>query len=313
MYACGKLTFKIPQNLKEMILRLWSEGDTRRSIAKRCGVSQGTVYNVVQERNELIGQRDAEAIRELSFSTKRNGVDIGQCAQGFRIHVLLKKIGVPDEDELESFLFTIYEKCRKEIVRKEQVAVKSGNDTNNKLEAAIRPETVAACVRELIDFSDQKNVLLSGIPNYIKQQRVQMEAKAKEIDVIAKKTQILLREASAAQERYETALKKEQVTYEQLSNYTRMSAELKKIGFDIDQDVASFVELMDAIGNKFGFDVEQIISEFQDLNILVLKKKHLSRDVNDLGNRKEYLKQTSSTLQQLIEIHSQWATCVPEP
>jgi hypothetical protein len=218
----------------------------------------------------------------------------------------LKKIGVPDEDELESFLFTIYEKCRKEIVRKEQVAVKSGNDTNNKLEAAIRPETVAACVRELIDFSDQKNVLLSGIPNYIKQQRVQMEAKAKEIDVIAKKTQILLREASAAQERYETALKKEQVTYEQLSNYTRMSAELKKIGFDIDQDVASFVELMDAIGNKFGFDVEQIISEFQDLNILVLKKKHLSRDVNDLGNRKEYLKQTSSTLQQLIEIHSQW-------
>jgi hypothetical protein len=38
--------------------------------------AKGQVYNVVQERNELIGQRDAEAIRELSISTKRNGIDI---------------------------------------------------------------------------------------------------------------------------------------------------------------------------------------------------------------------------------------------
>ena len=91
MYVCGKLTFKIPENLKEMIRRLWSEGDTRREIAKSCGVSEGTVYNVVEEWKQLIGQRDAEAIRELSTSTKRNGIDIGQRAQGFRIHVLLRK------------------------------------------------------------------------------------------------------------------------------------------------------------------------------------------------------------------------------
>jgi transposase len=71
MYACGNMTYKIPQNLKEMIIRMWTEGDTRRVIAKSCGVSEGTVYNVVEEWKQLIGQRDAEAIRELSSSTKK--------------------------------------------------------------------------------------------------------------------------------------------------------------------------------------------------------------------------------------------------
>jgi hypothetical protein len=304
MYAFGKLNFKIPQNLKGMIIRLWSEGDTRRKIAKSCGVSEGTVYNVVEEWKELIGQRDAEAIRELSTSTKRNGIDIGQCAQGFRIHVLLKKIGVPDEDELESFLSTIYEKCRKEIVRNQQVAGISGEHINT-LEKVIEPGTVATCIKELINFSEQGNVSLSGIPPYIKQERAQKDEIVKEKDIIMKQNRILLREASDAQERYENALKKEKVTYEQLSAFTMMRTELEKIGLDIDHDLPSVVELMDTIGNIFGFDIKRIISEFQDLNILVLKKKHLSRDVNELENRKGYLIQTSSVLQHSIEFHSQ--------
>ncbi|MGH9965539.1 MAG: helix-turn-helix domain-containing protein [Nitrososphaeraceae archaeon] len=298
------LTFRIPQNLKGMIIRLWSEGDTRRKIAKSCGVSEGTVYNVVEEWKELIGQRDAEAIRELSTSTKRNGIDIGQCAQGFRIHVLLKKIGVTDEDELESFLSTIYEKCRREIVRNQQVAGVSGEHINT-LEKVIEPGTVATYIKEMINFSEQGNVSLSGIPPYIKQERAQKDEIVKEKDIIMKQNRILLREASNAQERYENALKKENVTYEQLSAFTRVRAELKKFGLDIDHDLQSVVELMDTIGNKFGYDPERIISEFQDLNIQVLKKKHLSRDVNELENRKEYLMQTSSVLQHSIEFHSQ--------
>lgn len=298
------MTFKIPQNLKEMILRLWSEGEIRRNIAKSCGVSEGTVYNVVEEWKQLIGRRDAEAIRVLSTSTKRNGIDIGQCAQGFRIHVLMKKIGVTDEDELESFLSAIYEKCRKEAVRKQQGAGTSG-DHINELEMAIEPETVATCIKELINFSGERNVQLSDIPSYIKQESSKKDAIVKEKDTVVEKTRILLRGESDAQERYESALKTENVTYEQLNRYTRMRAKLEKAGLDIEYDLSSFVELIDTLDSKFGFDAERIISEFQDFNILVLKKQHLSRDIRDLENTKNYLIQTNSALQHSTEFHTQ--------
>jgi hypothetical protein len=216
----------------------------------------------------------------------------------------LKKIGVTDEDGLESFLSNIYEKFRKENVRNQQVAGKSG-DHINKLDMAIKSETVATCMRELIKLLEQGNVPLSEVPRYIKQKRAQKDGIYKEMDIVMKQKRISMREASDAQERVKNALKKEKVTYEQLSRYSRMRAALQKIGLDIDLDLPSFVELIDTIGNKFGFDPMRIISEFQDLNIQELKKKHLLRDVNELENRKVHLMQTSSALQRSNEFHAQ--------
>jgi hypothetical protein len=270
----GRLTFKIPQDLKEMVIRLWTEANTRKSVAKSCGVSEGTVYNIVEEWKQLIGQRDAEASRELSTSLKRNGIDIGQCVQGFRIHLILKKIGVTDEDELESFLSAIYEKCSKEIIRKQQVTGKSGDDVYTP-GTGITPETIASCIKELLNFSDRGNVKLSDIPRYIEQKRMQKEAIVKEMDTFMKKRRVLVREALDAQESYKRALEKKNVTEEQLHRYSRMSAELAKAGLDIDRDISLFVGLIDTLSNTFGFDAERIISEFQDVNILSLKKKHL--------------------------------------
>jgi transposase len=43
------LNFKIPENLRHSVIRLWTEGKSRKHIAITCGLGEGTVSNIVAE------------------------------------------------------------------------------------------------------------------------------------------------------------------------------------------------------------------------------------------------------------------------
>jgi hypothetical protein len=85
------LNFKIPENIRQTVIRLWLEGKSRKDIAVTCGVSEGTVSNIISDWRQKLGEVDAEALRELGSNLKRTGIDAAQCAQGFRITMSMRK------------------------------------------------------------------------------------------------------------------------------------------------------------------------------------------------------------------------------
>jgi hypothetical protein len=106
------MNFKIPEDIRRRVIQLWLEGNSRKDIALICGVSEGTVCNIVVDWKEKLDEGDAEALRELGINLKRSGIDAAQCAQGHRTSMILRKIGVNDEEEeIESFISKIYQRC----------------------------------------------------------------------------------------------------------------------------------------------------------------------------------------------------------
>src|SRR5215212_4973263 len=102
----------IPEKIKQRVIRLWLEGNSRKEIALITGISEGTVSNIIADLRQKIGDRNAEALRESGINMKRIGIDATQCAQGFRILSTMKKLGV-NENQFEAFIDEIYEYCQR--------------------------------------------------------------------------------------------------------------------------------------------------------------------------------------------------------
>ncbi len=79
------MNFKISENMRQTVIRLWLGGRSRNYIARSCGVADGTVSNIISDLKLKLGNGDAEAIRELGINMKRLGIDAAQCAEGRRI------------------------------------------------------------------------------------------------------------------------------------------------------------------------------------------------------------------------------------
>jgi DNA-binding NarL/FixJ family response regulator len=82
------LIYKITEIIRQTIIRLWLEGNSRKHIAVTCGISEGTVSNIIAEWRQKLGNLDAEALRELAINMKRIGIDAVQCARGSRITMI---------------------------------------------------------------------------------------------------------------------------------------------------------------------------------------------------------------------------------
>ena len=50
-------------------------------VAITCGVSQGTVSNIISEQRQKLGEGDAEALSKLRSNLKRTRIDSAQWAQ----------------------------------------------------------------------------------------------------------------------------------------------------------------------------------------------------------------------------------------
>ena len=106
------MTSNISETTRQRVIRLWIEGYSRKDIALICGVSEGTVSNIIAEWKQKLGDGDAEAIRELGINMKRLGIDADQCAEGFRISSIMKKLGV-NSNQFKSFINEIYKYCER--------------------------------------------------------------------------------------------------------------------------------------------------------------------------------------------------------
>jgi hypothetical protein len=149
------MNYKISEDIRRKIIRFWLEGKSRKDIALICNVSEGTVSNVIADWKQKLGEGDADALRELGSNLKRSGIDAAQSAQGHRTSIILRNIGVNEED-FEPFISKLYERCIKV--------------------SGLTPDKIGSYLDDLVEFLDEDDnggniPKLSEISYYIEQMK----------------------------------------------------------------------------------------------------------------------------------------------
>ena len=164
------MNYKISEDIRRKNIRLWLEGKSRKDIALICNVSEGTVSNVIADWKQKLGEGDADALRELGSNLKRSGIDAAQSAQGHRTSIILRNIGVNEED-FEPFISKLYERCIKV--------------------SGLTPDKIGSYLDDLVEFSDEDDnggniPKLSEISYYIEQMKNEKRALKKDIQNLQK-------------------------------------------------------------------------------------------------------------------------------
>jgi hypothetical protein len=92
--------------MKDEVIRIYLQGLSRNDIARTCGVDEDTVSNIIDEWKRSLDIPDVQSLRDLAVNLKRCGIYAAQCAQGFRILNIMKKLGV-NQNQVESFMIEV--------------------------------------------------------------------------------------------------------------------------------------------------------------------------------------------------------------
>jgi hypothetical protein len=89
----------IPAETRESVVQSWLCGLSRRPNARRHNVSEGSVDNFVMGWKHLRGpDGEYERLRALAVAISKSGLSVQDCAQGHRIILIMKNIGVSEDD-----------------------------------------------------------------------------------------------------------------------------------------------------------------------------------------------------------------------
>jgi hypothetical protein len=275
------MTFTITEDLRRNVVQLWLNGKSRNDIAIICGVSGGTVSNIIDEWKHRLGIHDAEAIRILAINLKRLGIDAAQCAEGFRILRSMKKLGV-NENQFESFIHEVYEYCQR---------------------YGLTSKNIASNLNELIKLS--KDIPFVKIPDHIEEKKNEITKLEEVIKTLKGKKEKLETEVSLAEELRDTALKNEKTTVAELREYSKFKTELGKYGLTVDDDTRKLVQVIYGIKQRNEYDVGKILSEYSDIEFMQDKRDMLSNLVRTLEDKIVYLQGQCSFLESQVNLHNQ--------
>ena len=126
--------------VEEQIIQNHLMGFTRDEIARGNNVATGTVSNKINEWKKRTEIPDVDELRQITTLIRKSGVDVRQCAKGFRILQSLKKFDIVKEneavdsdiDDLSFFINEIYLKCK---------------------EYGIGPNIITAWITDLLNFT----------------------------------------------------------------------------------------------------------------------------------------------------------------
>src|SRR5215217_6359996 len=284
------MNYKISDDIQRKIIRLWLDGKSRKDISLICNVSEGTVSNVIADWKQKLGEGDADTLRELGINLKRSRIDSAQCAQGHRIFMILRKIGV-NEEAFESFISKLYERCMKV--------------------SGLTADQIGSYLKDLVEFSEKEDnddgnpIKLSEIPQYIEQRKNEMRILKEDIQSLKNEKEVSEEEASLAHELRDAALENEKTTVTELREYSNFKTELIKYGLSAVDDTRKFARVMYGIKQQNEYDVGKILSEHSDLEFKQVNRDMLSRRVRELEVKKITLEGECSFYKSQVDQHSQ--------
>ena len=283
------MNYKISEDIRRKIIRFWLERKSRKDIALICNVSEGTVSNVIADWKQKLGEGDADALRELGSNLKRSGIDAAQSAQGHRTSIILRNIGVNEED-FEPFISKLYERCIKV--------------------SDLTPDKIGSYLDDLVEFSDEDDnggniPKLSEISYYIEQMKNVKRMLKKDIQNLQKQKKISEEEASLAHDLRDAALEDQKTTYTELGEYSNFKTELGKYGLSVDDDTRKLVRVIYGIKQRNEYDVKKVLSEYSDIEFMQDKRDMLSNQVRTLEDKIVYLQGQCSFLESQVNLHNQ--------
>jgi predicted acetyltransferase len=272
---------RIPDSLKSLAIRQWLEGARRDTIAADTGLSAGAVTNIMSEWRAAVGSAKADELRELGTSLRRVGITPGQCAHGFRVAMIMKNLGVT-ENNFESFIVDVYNRCKDD---------------------GLCSEEFAELIKDMVEFSEANAVPLSEISEHIRQKGNEKNRLEEEIREMRAELKALEDEKVASVLRRDTALHEENMTRAQIESYSDLREELKSFGLYID-DLSKFTNLVHGL-SQMGYDVGKVVNEFSDLDSMREDYCYYKAEIPNMKMKYNGLKNRRSSLEQIINSHNQ--------
>ena len=270
---------KLPENIKSAVIQQWLQGRARDLIAVDTGLSAGAVTNIINQWRRGLSYPLADDLRELAVTFKKVGITATQCAVGFRLAMIMIKLGV-NEQEFEYFISDIYNNCKK---------------------LDIPPDKIAYYIDELLKFS--KDISLSQIPDYIKQKTNDKSELEKDIEESQEKIKQLKEEKLAAEELYNTSLENGSRIASILAWYLNLKTELDRYKIPL-EDVSLVAKAVSRL-RQYGYDTDKIIAESSELDFLKRQLQFYRNIIPDLENKYVKLNEECTSLEQTVNSHRQ--------
>jgi len=270
---------QITDDMKDEVIRLYLQGLSRNDIARTCGLSQGTVSNIIDEWKRSLDIPDVQSLRDLAVNLRRCGINAAQCAQGLRILNTMKKLGV-NQNQVESFMIEVYGYCQR---------------------IGLAPQDIASNLQALINLS--KDIPFSKIPEHIKEKKKEKTQLEENIKTLEEMKDTLKIETLTAKELRDVSLQEEKTTTAELKEYSNFKTELRKYGIPID-DLPKMIQLLYGI-RQHGYDVEKILSEYQDLQFFKDNQARIWRQTREWEDKKITLQDECSFLKAEVSKHRQ--------
>ncbi len=253
----------------------------RDVIARDNGLGAGTVTNIVSEWRRGLGVPTADDLRELATSFRKFGITPARSALGFRVGMIMVKLGVKGDD-FESFILDVYNRC------------------NN---LGLSSENVASYIRDLLKFSKSDVIPLSQISDYIEKKGEEKKKLEQEIQTLDYQRKALEKDKSISEDLRNAALYNEKMTVKDLKWYTDIREELKDYQIPVD-DLSLFANIIRNI-KRYGYAPQEVISEFSNLKKLEDTQRVFRDAATNLEVRVGSLTKTCNDLEQKINFHSQ--------
>jgi len=255
---------------KLSVIDAWLSGESRNDIAIKHNIGSGTVYNIVQEWTNEIGDGQlANRLRELGIKLKKNGLTVSDCAKGLRMLMILKKYGIKDDESQEKvpyFLKEIYAKCQ---------------------EVRLTAQQVFDYISDILKFSS--DIAITQIPHYIKKRTEEKKILERQIPELSEKIDKL----KETKEEIEQEIQGQRHIQETISkNYTMFTMaknQLKKYGVEID-NINHFVNCVIGI-SKEGANPVQILAKIAEFEKLEEDSKYYKLEVNSMREELSRLNQ----------------------
>ena len=232
----------ISETIKKIVLHDWLEGKSREEISSRNKISTGAVSNIIEEWRTDLTNYDIDALRALSLSLKNFKLTPEKSAAGFRVAMMMLKIGVTEES-FNYFINEIYNRCQL---------------------LNISPEQIGIYIQEIVLLSHL--VIPSKIPQFLENKRKEIEAI--ENESIQKRQELveLDKEVTQAQNRLDNLLEREKISIETIEWQDNIKQELEKEGIPVD-DLQLFVQCVKGIKKK-NYDPGEVVLQYSDYNEL---------------------------------------------
>ena len=134
---------------KSLVIQKYLNGKSMDQIVSETNVSKGKVHYIINDWKNGIGIPNIEDLRDFSVTSRKSGISIGQCAQGFRMVNTLKNFGIYENEndndvknnggdngdgsinEFSSFIEEVYKNCKR---------------------AGVPPSIIPMWIKDLFDF-----------------------------------------------------------------------------------------------------------------------------------------------------------------